>query len=201
MKLLRLFLGNPGTSYYVREIARRVESQIHAVRRELENLEDLGIITDGTPPIEAPELQSRMRKYYRLDDGFFLMSELRSLVLKSQFLLEQEFRRRVQKLGSLRYFALLGLFIGEEPTADATPLDALIVGTVNRQHLARFMRKFERDIGRSIHYAVMSVREFHYRRDVGDRFLYEVLEGRKKIVVIDELTPHAKAQRAMAALH
>ncbi|MDP3771468.1 MAG: hypothetical protein Q8R16_04160, partial [bacterium] len=74
---------------------------------------------------------------------------------------------------------------------DATT-DAVIVGKLNRPLLARLMRQFERDLGRPMNYTVMSEREFRYRWDVGDRFLYGILEG-KKIVVIDELTPAAKA--------
>ena len=189
VKLLRIFLGNPGTAFYVRELARKVGAQIHAIRRELENLEGLGIIRGGEASAEdAKELRSRMRRYYQLDEGFFLVGELRSLVLRSQFLLEEEFKRRVQRLGTIRYFALSGLFIGAE---DAVT-DVLIVGKLNRQWLARLMRQFERELGRPVNYTVMSEKEFRYRWDVGDRFLYGILEA-KKINVIDELTPTAKA--------
>lgn len=193
VKLLRLFLGTPSTAFFVREIARKVGAQLHAVRRELENLEELGIIV-AVPGASTEDLRVRMRKYYQLDSGFFLVQELRALVLKSQFLLEQEFRRRVQKLGSVRYFALLGMFLGEEAPREEDAVDAFIVGTVHRQRLAQLMRQFEREIGRPVNYAVMSVRDFNYRRDVGDRFLYGILEG-KKVVVYDDLTPQAHAKR------
>ena len=91
-------------------------------------------------------------------------------------------------LGTIHYFALLGMFVG---AADTT-VDAFIVGKLNRPSLARLMRQFERELARPMNYTVMSEREFRYRWDVGDRFLYGILEG-KKIVVIDELTPAAKA--------
>lgn len=184
-----MFLGNPGTAFYVRELARKAGAQIHAIRRELENLEGLGIIRGGEASAEdAKELRSRMRKYYQLDEEFFLVGELRTLVLRSQFLLEEELKRRVKRLGGIRYFVLLGMFVGAE---DAVT-DVLIVGKVNRQWLARLMRQFERELARPVNYTVMSEKEFRYRWDVGDRFLYGLLEG-KKISVIDELTPSAKA--------
>ncbi|MBI4449745.1 hypothetical protein HY634_01685 [Candidatus Uhrbacteria bacterium] len=192
VKLLRMFLGNPGTAFYVRELVRKAGAQIHAIRRELENLERLGIIRAGTAnesdAAEVSQLRARMRRYYQLDEEFFLTNELRALVLRSQFLLEEEFKRRVKRLGTIHYFALLGMFVG---ATDATT-DAVIVGKLNRPLLARLMRQFERDLGRPMNYTVMSEREFRYRWDVGDRFLYGILEG-KKIVVIDELTPAAKA--------
>ncbi|MFH1430094.1 MAG: hypothetical protein ABIG71_01055 [Candidatus Uhrbacteria bacterium] len=191
VKLLRLFLGNQGSSFFVREISRKVDSQIHAVRRELENLEHLGIIKSGeTPAGEVGDLKARLRKYYQLDGEFFLVDELRTLILKSQFLLEQEFKRRVKQIGKFRYFVLLGMFLGEKDS----PIDALIVGTVNRSRLSQLMKQFERELGNPVNYAVMTEQEFTYRKGIGDRFLYNILEG-KKIVVMDDLTPAAQREQ------
>ena len=44
VKILELFLGNPGQSYHVREIVRRVGEEINAVRRELARLEMTGFL-------------------------------------------------------------------------------------------------------------------------------------------------------------
>ena len=38
VKLLHLFLNNPGKAFYVREITRLVDEQINSVRRELANI-------------------------------------------------------------------------------------------------------------------------------------------------------------------
>jgi DNA-binding Lrp family transcriptional regulator len=195
VKLLRLFYGSPGTAFYVREIARAINSQIHAVRRELDNLQQLGIIRESTADEnnsgDVSKARARMRKYFQLDQDFFLLSELRALVLKSQFLLEHELKRRVRQLGTIRYFALLGMFIGDEES----PVDAVVVGSVRTDRLARVMRRFERDLSRPINYVVFSVRDFTVRCDAGDRFLYDLLE-KKCIVVIDELTPAAREAKA-----
>ena len=47
-KLLRLFFENSDKSFYVREITRVIEEQINSVRRELTNLESIGIIKNET---------------------------------------------------------------------------------------------------------------------------------------------------------
>ena len=47
-KLLSLFFGNPERSFYVREMTRVIEEQINSVRRELLNLESIGIIKNET---------------------------------------------------------------------------------------------------------------------------------------------------------
>src|ERR1700712_3624160 len=48
VKLLSLFLNNPGRPFYVREITRKVDEQINSVRRELSNLLSIGIISSDT---------------------------------------------------------------------------------------------------------------------------------------------------------
>ena len=43
VKLLQLFLANPGRSFYVRELTRKIDEQINSVRRELSNLMELSL--------------------------------------------------------------------------------------------------------------------------------------------------------------
>jgi len=47
-KLLNLFFENSSKSYYVREITRVIDEQINSVRRELLNLDSIGIIKSET---------------------------------------------------------------------------------------------------------------------------------------------------------
>ena len=47
-KLLNLFFENPEKSFYVREMTRVIDEQINSVRRELLNLEKIGIIKNET---------------------------------------------------------------------------------------------------------------------------------------------------------
>ena len=47
-KLLQLFFENPEKSFYVREMTRVIDEQINSVRRELLNLESIGIIKNET---------------------------------------------------------------------------------------------------------------------------------------------------------
>ena len=47
-KLLKLFFENADKSFYVREITRVIEEQINSVRRELLNLESIGVVKNET---------------------------------------------------------------------------------------------------------------------------------------------------------
>ena len=172
VKLLRLFLLHPQKEYFVREISRMVHEQINSVRRELGNLERIGIV--------ASEEKDK-KKFYRAQEDFILFSELRALILKSRFTIEKEFIQSVRALGSVVYFVLTGYFVNER---DAK-VDMLIVGNVNRAKLGTIIEAFQSSFGTPLRYTVMTKEEFHYRRDVTDKFLYEILNG-KKIVVVDK---------------
>ncbi|MBU2229551.1 hypothetical protein KJ810_04045, partial [Patescibacteria group bacterium] len=49
------------------------------------------------------------------------------------------------------------------------------------------MNKFEKFFNRDINYTMMTTKEYKYRRDLTDRFLYDILEN-KNIVMIDKFS-------------
>lgn len=174
VKLLRLFLANPESHYYVREITRKIEERINSVRRELKNLEELGLIVF---------LDKNQKKYYQANDNFILFQELKSLILKAQVILEEQLVSDIKSLGNIQYMVLTGFFVGLKDVST----DILIVGKINRKKLNRLMKKFERFFNHEINYTMMTSKEFKYRRDLTDRFLYDILEN-KKIVMIDKFS-------------
>ncbi|MDD5039958.1 MAG: winged helix-turn-helix domain-containing protein [Patescibacteria group bacterium] len=173
VKLLRIFLTNPETDYFVRELTRKIRERINSVRRELDNLEEIGLITTH---------EGKLRKYYRVDQNFILFPELRSLILKSQMTVERNLGKRIQQVGQVSYLALTGIFTG----VSDTPTDILIVGKVNRLKLKRLVSNFQKDLDKKIRYTVMTRQEFEYRNDLTDKFLYTILEN-KKIVITDKI--------------
>lgn len=192
VRLLRLFLNNSKDAYFVRELTRKIGAQINAVRNELDNLVEMGLVAavvdfddeDAEDKAKGKNRRSvHQRKYYRINVDALLYPELRALFMKAQVMLEKDFVRRLTVAGPISYLALTGFFVSEEPS----PTDLLIVGKLNRDKLANVIRGFEREIGREVNFTVLTPQEYRYRRDVTDRFLYSILESRK-LVVIDTLT-------------
>ena len=66
------------------------------------------------------------------------------------------------------------------------PIDMLAVGTINRNKLKKLASNFERELGKSINYSVMTKGDFKYRYSITDRFLYDLLGG-KNMIIIDSL--------------
>lgn len=181
-KLLHVFLSNPESKYFVRELTRALDSQINAIRRELQNLEELGVIKEVIETKEAEHNKESKCRYYQINTKFIIFPELKSVFQKAQFLLEKNFANSVKKAGKVHYLALTGFFVGDKET----PIDMLVVGDLNKNTFDKILRSFQKDFRREINYTFLSKEEFDYRRSVADKFLYSILDA-DKIVLIDEI--------------
>lgn len=187
VKILKLFLLNPDSSYYIRQISRHLNLQLSAVRRELENLETLELLESrqGSETeegiIDDEKGNKNDRKYYQANRQFVLFNEIRELIIKAQILCEKDFTDKLRKLGTIKLLILSGLFINEKQAQ----VDMLIVGDFDKNKVAKLVKTLEDELVNEVNYTVLSEEDFLYRRQVTDVFLYSVLES-KKIVVIDE---------------
>lgn len=184
LKLLQLFFRFSERTFYVREMARIVEVQLNAIRREIANLEKLGIISKVDPATaKIEEIGTERSKYYRLNQNFLLFQELKMLLAKSQELEEQKLIEDIKrKGGKIKFLLITGMFTGDNEVTT----DLLIVGEVKAVSVAKMIRDFEKLVGKPIRYTIMEEQEFVDRREIGDKFLYSVFEG-KHIIVNDEL--------------
>lgn len=184
VKILKLFLLNPGQKFFVREVARNLGLQLNSVHREIGNLVSIGLLAVKEAEVgdlETGKAGKQDRKYYRVQESFVFYKELKALLVKSEVLYEKEFTDKLKKLGKIKLLILTGFFVNDE---EAT-VDLFVVGDFNKERLAKIVKELEGNLVREINYAVMTEEEFSYRREIADIFLYVILDG-KKIVIIDE---------------
>lgn len=181
LKLLKVFFAYPERSFYVRELTRLCESQINGVRREIANLASLGLIA-RLKQAEDKEHSRENIKSYRLQTGFLLYGELKDLLEKAQMLEEREFIDQIKaKAGKIKFMLLSGYFTQDKEAGT----DMLVVGGIKGNILSKIINAFEKNIGKELRYTVFSEKEFMDRREMGDKFLYNLLE-RKYVKVVDE---------------
>ncbi|MBI2637023.1 MAG: winged helix-turn-helix transcriptional regulator [Parcubacteria group bacterium] len=174
VKLLKLFLGqNDERDYYIRETARTLGEHLNSVRRELENLENVGLVVSQ---------EKDKRKYYSVNRDFLLVPELKTLLLKSNELGEQKLVGQLEKVGSMDLLVLSGSFVGQAES----PVDIFIVGRVHKTKLEKLVKAYLKETGRDLKYTVMNKKEFQQRVELGDRFIFTILNGRK-VTVINKL--------------
>jgi len=70
VQVLQLFLSQPDSQFYQREIERETGQPIRAVQREVKRLEEIGLLTRST---------EGNRVFYRLNPEFPLLAELTAL--------------------------------------------------------------------------------------------------------------------------
>ncbi|TSC57039.1 MAG: hypothetical protein G01um101418_71 [Parcubacteria group bacterium Gr01-1014_18] len=182
--LLYIFFTHPDKFFYVRELTRMADIQIHAVRRELLNLVQVGILEEseslkGDEGGGAVGIQEK--RYFQVAKAFRLYPELQGLFLKSQFFFREQYFTKILALGGIDYFAATGFFTDAE-----SPVDILLVMDQSRTDIRSLLAEYEAKLGRSIRFSIFSPDEFRYRQGIGDKFLDSILNARK-IVVWDRI--------------
>jgi predicted transcriptional regulator/acylphosphatase len=174
VKLFRLFFNSPGQEFFVREISRTVDEQINSVRRELGNLEKIGLLKSET---------KNQKKFYHVDDSFELYQELKSLVLKASLHLEKEFFNALADEGPIEFLALTGYFVSD----NESDIDVFIVGSISKEKLQKMLDSFHSTFDRQLRFTAMKHEEYKYRKEITDKFLHKILNG-EKIVIIDKMS-------------
>jgi predicted transcriptional regulator len=178
VKLLQLFYGNPNRSFFVREITRKIDEQINSVRRELANLQSVGIITSDN---------SNNKLYYEVNQKYEHYPALLSIfgVAPDKATLGEpvdEADTAPQKFKPLAGVDLV-LFTGQLTRDDRSGVDVLLVGSVSNAQASKYIADLETQESKELRYTVMTTDEFVYRQKIKDRFLSLVLDSKSQIVV------------------
>jgi hypothetical protein len=186
VKLLRFLFRHEFEAFYVRELARLLETQMNAIRREISILAVAGLLLETDAPGEVADDNgpgAQKRKYYRLNVHSPLFPELQSLMMKARVLEEQVFVEELKtKIGDVKVLMLAGRFTG----AMQAQTDMLIVGAIKERVLSEMIGRYEKDLGFDIRYTVLTEKEFWDRRHVMDKFIYTLFEG-KHVMVMNTL--------------
>ena len=166
-KLLALFFENPDKSYYVREITRVIEEQINSVRRELTNLNALGLVKIEnyenkvyySANLKHPFARPMTEIFSRKSSSVNSESDEPSSVW-------EEYVRPVENL--LNALLVTNRLPGQEG------LDLLIIGNDYQRKLTRWAELVEKKQGKPLNYAIMTREDYLYRKSVRDKFLTDL---------------------------
>lgn len=176
IKLVKLFFSDINEMYHVRGAVRAVDEEINAVRRELERLEEAGILKKE---------KRGNRLYYWVRDDYPFYGDLLSIVAKDTGLGEEMIKNK-RKIGKLSFVMFSGKFVRRKQRKRDDDVDILVVGDVVLPELAALIRKEETDRGKEVNYTVMSREEFDFRKKRRDPFLQGILAGSRVMIIGDE---------------
>lgn len=176
VEMLELFFLNPEEMYYVRQITRKINEEINAVRRELERMLGSGLL-------KSEERGNRL--YYHLNERYPYYSELMQMIFKSTGL-GQKIRKKRRKLGRVAFVMFSGKFVrGQKPDRDE--VDMLVIGDIDLNMFQELIKEEEEKIERELNYAVFSKEEFEFRKTRRDPFIMEILYGSRVMVIGSEV--------------
>ena len=176
IKVLELFLSDITEMYHVRGIVRAIKEEINAVRRELERLENAGLL-------KSEKRGNRLYYWPRGDYPFF--NDLLSIVSKTTGL-GAEISKNKGKIGRVNHVMFSGRFARRKPRKREDDVDILVVGEIVLPELAALIRREESKRGKEINYTVMSREEFDFRKKRRDPFLTGILSGSRIMIIGDE---------------
>ncbi len=176
VKLLKTFLENPKEMYHVRDLVRRTNEEINAVRRELSRMEVAGM---------AAKEKRGNRLYYWFKSDYPYFQELLGLVAKSTGL-GFDIRKNRGKLGKVSFVMFSGEFAKHIDRKDNEQVDVLVIGDIVLLELALLIRQEESRRGKEINYTPMTREEFEFRKKRRDPFVLGILSGSRVMILGNE---------------
>lgn len=178
-KLLDLFFSDVNKSYYVREMTRVIGEQINSVRRELINLESIGIVKNETYDNKIYYSANMKHPFsHALSEMFGPKKVISSTpainngasVVKVQRVRTNwdEYIRPVAKW--LKALIVTNRLPGQDG------IDMLVVGDDRTKKLTQWAEVVEKKQGRPMNYVIMSRDDYLYRKSVRDRFILDLLD-------------------------
>ncbi|MDP7079001.1 MAG: nucleotidyltransferase domain-containing protein [Candidatus Undinarchaeales archaeon] len=166
-RVLSLLLLSPDTPLHVRELARRSDVNINAVRRELARLLRAGIVRSSS---------KGNLLLYEADPSSPIFDELRSMFLKTEGLVGA-LAKTLSGMDGIEKAFVFGSFASNEVTLQSD-VDLIVVGSVDEDRLMHAARELKERFSREVNYILLSSEEYDRRRSEGDPFVSNVLYGR-----------------------
>lgn len=180
VKLLNLFFNKPDEKFYVREISRIIDEQVNSVRRELTNLEGVGVVKSSTEDRKIFYRANQRFKYYlplRVIFAGVQFSEKENDVKNTTVL--DNWQNKISNVkNSLDLLILFGVFTDDEKS----DIDLLIVGNNFNGSLSKWAADLEKQEGRELNYMILSMEDFYYRYTTQDTFVKQLFRGKYNIV-------------------
>jgi predicted transcriptional regulator with HTH domain len=165
--VLSLLLNSPDEQFYIREIAKLLRKNPSGVKKELDNLENMGIVNSD---------KIANLKYFHANRESPLYSELKNLVTKSLGL--PGALKAVLRASGVKAAFLFGPYAAGE---DAGTVDLFVIGAATSP--VKELKDIERRFDQKINCSIIDEDEYRLKKKKGDANLKKISSG-KKITLI-----------------
>jgi hypothetical protein len=174
IKLIRLFLFNPGVPFLARDLALRTATKGPATLRELNLLVKADIIRKRA---------GAKGVVYVLNDKFPYLDPLKNLLTVASIQADESLGKRFGPAGRIKLIVAAGVFIQNWDSR----VDLLVVGDdLNINKIESTIKAIEAEIGKEISYSAFETQDFQYRIGIHDRLVRDILDY-PHVTLIDKL--------------
>jgi predicted nucleotidyltransferase len=174
VKILSYFSLNPEKRVYIREFSRIINENINSVRRELINLENIGLL--------IVEEESNL-KYYKMNNHSPIYEEITKIFLKTKGLLSV-IKNNLKKYENIDTAFIYGSYASGSQKFDSD-LDLFIVGEINEDFLVEEFYELEKEYSKEINYVLFTRKEIKEGLKDKNSFILEVVENPKIFLIED----------------
>lgn len=176
LKILDVFMKDTEAEYHVRGLVRLLDEEINAVRRELKNLQEAGIL-------ESQQMGNKV--VYKVTKYCPIIPELKAMFIK-----DSDMVRLVlsvcKQFPQVKVAVLTKNYIHNKYEHDYD-LDIFFVGDPDVTAFSEAMLAVERELKKQLRYTIISSQDFDFRKKKRDAFVVDILRN-EKIVLLGEET-------------
>jgi len=192
-RILALLYGHPDETFFVRQIARQIETSVGTVQRELETLSGIGLVDRSA---------SGKQVYYRASSAHPAYAELRALIAKTSGIFQMLTSALAPIAQKITVAFVYGSMARQEETA-ASDVDLMVVGDVTLDEILEHLAPVEQASGRAINPTLYSENEFRSKLKGNNHFLKSVLNGATVPLIgkLDEPEKMGRVRLAQSRAH
>jgi predicted nucleotidyltransferase len=166
VRLLSVFLMNPGRSYYQQELVRLLGDSLRPVQLALAKLERAALIV---------KRREGKQVYYSVETTHPAFADLKSLFAKT-FALGDVLRAALEPIADEVQFAFVygSVAAGEERAS--SDVDVFLVGSASRGALSEVLGASEATLGREVNLSLYTAERFDAALAANDPFVARLLE-------------------------
>jgi predicted nucleotidyltransferase len=165
-RVLATTLLDPERSWYLRELAARLELTPSSLQRELQNLVEAGILK---------ATKNGNRAYYQSDKTSPFFSELQSIMRKSSGGVDVLRDALEPFKGEISHAFIYGSFASQTNVRNISDVDLMVVGEIRPRQLTDTLARVEQALGREVNSTVYTPIEFKQKLSEGHHFLNTVM--------------------------
>lgn len=153
---------------YLREIAKELKVSPSAVKKELDNILDLGLI-------------KKQKNKIILNESSPILEELRKIFLKTDSI-NYPIKKAIEKL-DIKFALIFGSFARGVYNSESD-VDLLVIGKVRQEEVFRALKYVEKLIKREVNPVVWTLEELEKNKNKG--FVRDIVKKEKIMVIGDE---------------